>query len=394
MDSLITYDEVAALIANPPSIAPRPNFTNLRNLRHHLQHALKRLSCPQSNIHGWAGLIMARPMYDLLTTMPFRVPIDPGPVAIYYPPPVAILDINGNPVLNANGNPTFVTQPTIGRPEQATIDARFNRARNYYLSYMNIRCACYNILDNNIDDAFKVLDNPALVGWNPSMELRKIFDQMTSTYRRPNPAALLQNDTLFRSVYSPQDAPEVLFRRSKDCQEVQILGNDPYMPQQMLNNAVCLLLHCGLYTRDFDDWDCNPAVKKIWTNLKTFIQEAYTRCLNATSIKAGSQGYVQNAFNILQESDDEDDDDVNRVITQMATLTTQIQLMATTAAETSALVMAAINQLAANQQAMQQQFAAFATQRNTTYQQVPTAQPHVAGITIPAFSTFHTERHG
>ena len=32
------------------------------------------------------------------------------------------------------------------------------------------------------------------------------------------------NDTLFRSVYSPNDAPEVLFRRIEDCEEVQILG--------------------------------------------------------------------------------------------------------------------------------------------------------------------------
>ncbi len=138
MDSLITYDEVAALIANPPSIAPRQNFTNLCNLRHHLQRALQHLNCPQSNILGWAGLIMARPMSALLTTTLFRVSNDPGPVAIYYPPPVAILNIGGNPVLNANGNPTFVTQPPIGHPEQATIDTQFNHAHNYYLLYLNI----------------------------------------------------------------------------------------------------------------------------------------------------------------------------------------------------------------------------------------------------------------
>ncbi len=66
---------------------------------------------------------MARPMYALLTKTPFRVPIDPESVAIYYPPPVAILDVNSNLVLDANGNPAFVPQPPIRRPEQATIDA-------------------------------------------------------------------------------------------------------------------------------------------------------------------------------------------------------------------------------------------------------------------------------
>ncbi len=87
------------------------------------------------------------------------------------------------------------------------------------------------------------------------MEPREMYDQITATYRHPTPAALLQNHTLFWGVYSPQDVPEVLFRCNEDCQEVQILGKDPYMAQQLLNNAVCQLLQSGLYTRDFEDWD-------------------------------------------------------------------------------------------------------------------------------------------
>jgi hypothetical protein len=87
------------------------------------------------------------------------------------------------------------------------------------------------------------------------MELCNFVDQIMTTYGHPTPAALLQNDTLFRSVYSLQDAPEVLFHLIKDCQEIQILGDDPYTPQQLLNNAVRLLLQCGLYTHDFEDWD-------------------------------------------------------------------------------------------------------------------------------------------
>ena len=44
------------------------------------------------------------------------------------------------------------------------------------------------------------------------MEIREILDQMVTTYGRPMPDALLQNDTLFNSVYFPTEAPEVLFR--------------------------------------------------------------------------------------------------------------------------------------------------------------------------------------
>ena len=76
---------------------------------------------------------------------------------------------------------------------------------------MNILRAVFNCFDDGIDDAFKVSNDPALTGWNASMEPREMFDKITATYRRPTPVALLQNDMLFRSLYSPQDAPEVLF---------------------------------------------------------------------------------------------------------------------------------------------------------------------------------------
>ena len=368
MDTLITFAEVVALLANPPTLAPRPNFSNLRALRRHMQRGLQRLSCPQSNILGWAGLVMSRAMYSLLTPTPFRLPNDPGPQAVYYGPRVPIVDAQGDEVLDADGNPTYVQVAPLDRATQATIDARFVRSRNYWLSYQNIKRACFNMLDDNIDDAFKVSNSPTLRGWNQSMEIGEILDQITTTYGRPTPNALLQNDMLFRSAYSPADAPETLFRRIEDCQEVQLLGEDEYTPKQLLNNAIRLLLQCGLYTREFEDWDRKAAADKVWTELKTFIQEAYTRRLNATNITAGQHGYVQNAYAALaEESTEEEDDDVQTVITQMAALTTQSQVTAASQAATTSTVTTAINQLVANQQAMSrdqqamsEQIAAFA----------------------------------
>ena len=182
MDTIISYDEVAALVANLPTLAPHPNFTNLRNLRRHIQHALMRVSCPQSNILGWTGLIMSRAMYGLLTTSPFHVPTDPGPLAIYYPAKIPIVNTPGDPVLDARGMPTYQSQPAIGQAEQATIDARFKREKNYWESYQNMQRAVFNCLDDGIDDAFKVSNNPALARWNASMEPREMFDQITATY--------------------------------------------------------------------------------------------------------------------------------------------------------------------------------------------------------------------
>ena len=136
-------------------------------------------------------------MYSLLTPSPFWLPTDPGPMAVYYPPPVEIVDAQGKHVLDLAGNPTYHDPPDIPQAAQSSIDAQFKQAKNYYESYLNIRRAIFNVLVDNIDDVFKVSNDPMLVGWNSSMEPGEMFDQITSTYGKPTPAALLQNDTLF-----------------------------------------------------------------------------------------------------------------------------------------------------------------------------------------------------
>jgi len=75
MDNTITYDEVATLVGvNIPTLEPRPNFERIHALRRHLERCLQHLPCPQSIQHGWKGMVMARPLYSLLTNIPFRLP--------------------------------------------------------------------------------------------------------------------------------------------------------------------------------------------------------------------------------------------------------------------------------------------------------------------------------
>jgi hypothetical protein len=198
MDTIIGYDEVAEALASPPSLGPRPNSTNLQALRRHMQRALQRLSCPQSNVLGWFGFVMARPMYMFLSLAPFILPNDPGPQAVYYPPQTLIMNVAGDaPKLDAAGNLQYPPLPVLSRATLATINARYARARNYWRMYLNIKRACYNMLDDTVDDAFKVSNNLALTGWNPLMNIIDMLDQLVTTYGRPTPMALLQNNTLF-----------------------------------------------------------------------------------------------------------------------------------------------------------------------------------------------------
>ena len=81
-----------------------------------------------------------------------------------------------------------------------------------------------------------------------------------------------------------------------------------------------------------------------WVALRTIIQEAFQRRLNATAPTAGHHGYApalpyQNAFGALVTEDDDDDDGeesiTESVFNHLAELTYQSQMTALTAATTT-----------------------------------------------------------
>jgi hypothetical protein len=127
MDHVITYEEATGFLKNPPSLAPRPDFSKLRALRKHFITGLTPLVCPQSLIHGWAGIVMDLVMYTLLKpTTPFAAVTDPRNFAVYQ---------------------NFATDAMIRMTNKV-----FACNKNYYLSFININInrACFCILNNNI----------------------------------------------------------------------------------------------------------------------------------------------------------------------------------------------------------------------------------------------------
>ncbi len=61
---------------------------------------------------------MARPLYSLLTNVPFRLPTNPGAAAIYVRAVVMGEPVNNTP---------------LSRTEQALIDTLFNCCKHYFL---------------------------------------------------------------------------------------------------------------------------------------------------------------------------------------------------------------------------------------------------------------------
>jgi hypothetical protein len=174
------------------------------------------------------------------------------------------------------------------------------------------------MLNDNITDQFKVSNMPNMMGWNSSMTVRSILEQLELSYGKPDTMSLFQNNTLFRSPFPATEAPEILFYRIEQCQEIQMIAQDPYTPKQIINNTIRFLMQSGIFPlKEFDTWESMPV--KSYPILKTFIHEAYSRRLTAMQLRntAGQQGYVQqNMYNILEVNGGEDTDDDTVVMVQ------------------------------------------------------------------------------
>jgi hypothetical protein len=168
------------------------------------------------------------------------------------------------------------------------------------------------------------------------MSIQFILNQLEDAYGKPSAAALFANDTLFKSSFSATKAPELLFYHIEQCQEIMTLGKLPYTPEQVITNALRLLMASQIFpTREFDMWE-NMAVKT-YPALKTFIHEAYSRCLNSMELRnttstLGCAPPAQNMYHVLDMGDNDDNSATN------ITVATAIAAAATGTTAASSLV--------------------------------------------------------
>jgi hypothetical protein len=185
MNQLISYDEAAGVLKNPPTMLPRPNFAKIKALCKLITQALKQLDCPQSLIYRWAGLAINLTMYSLIETQQFVQPPDPG------------------------ASPPYAQSTT---PQAIKMCERlWENARNYYLLYINISRACFRMLDELVRNKYKVSNDPNLLGWNPTMSIQLILAQLEISDGKPTANFIWNNNVLFTTNFNPLNAPEMLF---------------------------------------------------------------------------------------------------------------------------------------------------------------------------------------
>ncbi len=206
---------------NLPLLEPRLDSANICALQKHVIKALSQLFCPQSTIHGWSGLAINLATYLLLEGTMFVKPVDPGTTVVY---------------------PQWAAPTTL-----KTIDATFLQDKNYFLSYKNIPRAFFHMFDTNIATQFKVSNTPSLTGWNSTMSINVILNQLQDSYGKPNMMMLFNNDTLFQSPMTPTNSPEMLFYCIEQCQEFQQIGILPYSNDQIIANTIRILFQANIF---------------------------------------------------------------------------------------------------------------------------------------------------
>ena len=261
----------------------------------------------------------------------------------------------------------------------------------------NIQRACFHMLDELVSDQFKVSNIPTLTGWNASMSIMDMFDQLETMHGKPNRMPLFVNDTLFRSAFSPNDAPKALFHRIKQCQEIAVLACNPYFDMQLINNAVRLLMQtCIFPMKEFNDWEA--VTPKTYPALKTFIAAAYTRHILSQQLcnTAGPIGYAPQTHNMYAALDDDEDattatDGITTTLNVVA-MTTGSTLTGAQATAVCESIANAINQLSANQTALMTQISQITAMSLTQRPQAPSFQtmqaPPIQQIAIRSIQPF------
>jgi hypothetical protein len=203
MNVIISYKTIVGLLANPSSLDPCPNFFNLCALQTCFAWALKKVLCPQSNMNRWASAVLAPAMYTLIDTNAFHWKIKPKTLVPDFPSRFA---------LQADG--TQGASLPYSWEEILAITAEHTLKKNYYETGINVSHACFDVLNAHVANAYKTApaSGSSTIGWNLTMMLNKIFEQLMSTKIKPSPDAMRQNNLMFISAYNLKNPPELLFK--------------------------------------------------------------------------------------------------------------------------------------------------------------------------------------
>ena len=205
-------------------------------------------------------------LYVLVDSVPWVMPVDPGPIAVY---------------LSADTN-----------AEMKMKNATFIREKNMFTSSDNIARAVTKLLKSGIEEKYQTSDTAGLVGWHNAMTVGQILTQLEANYGRPDPSAIQANEARWNAPHNPNDSPETLFHKMEQCQEVAMLADNEYSEKQIMAKTVEHLKRSNIFpVKEYEDW--GAVTPKTYVALKKHFYKAYTRRLDAiqNGLTTGMLGY-------------------------------------------------------------------------------------------------------
>eukprot|EP00956_Cyclotella_meneghiniana_P021067 scaffold37874_cov42-Cyclotella_meneghiniana.AAC.11 len=227
--SVITYDEAREIIGVLPSVAPRPNATNLRNLSEHLERKVQTIPAPQqSPEYRYRGMVQPAAVYALRTNTPWQDWEDPG----------------AHPAAAAT------------TAEQNNIRAIYDANKAVYDSQQNVRRAINDALNNAIPNAFRkpAGNQMGTKVFTVSNSPRAILDGLRAKYGICSPNEKTANNQQFDEGWNPNDPIEMLFDRLKECYIFSILNKPQFTIEQLIDKAIIAIRRTGLYKRALLEW--------------------------------------------------------------------------------------------------------------------------------------------
>ena len=151
-------------------------------------------------------MVLQPAIFALVNAIPFAPPPNPGLYPVY---------------------PQFALPAAM-----KMIDNQFKIDKNFYKKCTNIHRAVYKVLQANVLPQYQASTTPGLTRWDATMSIIDIFAQLDATIGKPDAQAQLLNKNNFRAPLLPMETPKILFLHLEECQEVQILANNPYTDMQ------------------------------------------------------------------------------------------------------------------------------------------------------------------
>ena len=220
----VSRERAMTLLKSPPSMAPRPNATNIDAFQKYCRDGLAGEPSHQSQDWGFSGMIEEAEIYALRSpNNPFVRTANPGEHR-----PI-------DPALN-----------TAGQNDSVVVSSA---RKGRYETKKNIAAALAAAMNAVVPEAFRRITGGNNVGireYRPTDDARTCLANLRRYYGQLSPRERAQMDTRWAAPWNPAMSIETFFARLEDEYVRSVRHPPSYTMDQMIGKAITAITVSGL----------------------------------------------------------------------------------------------------------------------------------------------------